>query len=231
MKKFLTWKTLALAVLAVLTLSFCFFIARPSTATNPTYQRMIELGFIDEVKSPAELGLDYLQQRPPELTAGLVENIRYVRDRAATQMTDNIAYAIPLATNEPFAAGQLRNDDGGTLNAHNLEGVGSVSTSGRPEAVTRRDLVNMFTAEANNGGTFASDLNSKETLLADASGSFLQTREIPVIDLIVRNKRNNRYYILPNIRVDSFCRDALNSVANRTYRRHNQNLRNLSIIR
>jgi len=231
MNKFLTWKTLALVMLAALTLTFCFFIARPSTATNPTYQRMIELGFVDEVKSPAELGLDYLQQRPPELTAGLVDNIRYERDRAATQMTDNIAYAIPLGTNTPFAAGQLRNDDGGTLNAGNFEGVGSVTPAGRPESVTGRDVVEMFTAEANNGGSFASDLDSRETLLADASGSFLQTQRIPVIDLIVRNKRNNRYYLLPKIRVDSFCRDALNAVSNHTYRRHNRDLRNLRILR
>lgn len=231
MNKFLTWKTLALVMLAALTLSFCFFITRPSTATNSTYHKMIELGLIDEVTSPAELGLDYLQQRPPELAAGLVESIRRVGRDAEVQMTDDFTYAIPLGTNRPFPVGQLRNDDGSTVNARNTEGVGFVNTAGQPEPFTGRDAVEMIHTEANNGGTFDTALNTREILVADANGSFLQTRRVAVIDLIVYNKRNRKHYLIPNVRVDSFCRDTLNAVSNRTYRRHNRDLRNLRILR
>jgi len=238
MKKLLSWKSLALLLLAVMGISVSIFLAQPSQAKSANYQRMIELGFIDEVKSPEELGLDYLQQKPPELIAGLVDNIRYTRDLAETQMTDNIAYAIPLGTDEPFAARQLRNDDGETigqvennrgrtLSARNLDAVGTLNPSGQSEPITRRDAVQMFTQEANNGGSFDANAGSRQTIIADASGSFLQARRIAIIDLIVRDRRNSRQYLVPNIRVDTFCRDALNSVRNRSYRRYNGNLRRI----
>jgi len=227
MKKLLSWKSLALVLLTVTGISVSIFLAQPSQAKSANYQRMIELGFIDEVKSPEELGLGYLRQKPPELIAGLVDQIRYTSDLAETQMTDNIAYAIPLGSNAPFAAGQLPDDDGGTLNAVNLEAVGNLTRSGQPEPILGRDAINMFDQEAANGGRFSANADSEQTIVADASGSFFQARRIAIVDLIVRNKRNNRYYLLPNIRVDTFCRDALNSVRNRSYRRYNGNFRGL----
>ncbi|MEQ9486966.1 hypothetical protein [Coleofasciculus sp. F4-SAH-05] len=237
MKKLVSWKNLAIVLLACIGIGFSVFAAQPSKATSANYQRMIELGFIDEVKSPEELGLEYLRQKPPELTASLVDNIKYTRELAGTQMTDNISYAIPLGTNSPFAAGQLRNDDGGTINAANFEGVGSVTNSAEPEPVTGGDVVEMFTVEERNGGSFDIGSGSRQTLVADASSSFFQARRVAIIDLIVRDKRNGRYYLLPNVRVDSFCRDALNSVRNQTFHRHNAyevrklNLRRLRSLR
>ncbi|NEQ67567.1 MAG: hypothetical protein F6K21_19085 [Symploca sp. SIO2D2] len=231
MKKLLSWKSLALVLLAVMGISLSILLAQPSQATSANYQRMIELGFIDEVKSPEELGLGYLCEGPPERTGSLIDRIRYTRDLAETQMSDNIAYSIPLGSNAPFAVGQLRNDDGGTLNSTNIEATGYSTRSGQPEPFTGRDTINMFTEEVRNDGSFDVDsvgsCGSKQTVVTDASSSFLQARRIAVIDLIVRDKRNSKYYLLPNIRVDSFCRDALNSVYNRTYRRFNGNLRRL----
>jgi hypothetical protein len=231
MKKLVSWKNLAIVLLAFIGIGLSVFVAQPSKATSANYQRMIELGFIDEVKYPEELGLEYLHQKPPELTASLVDNIKYTRDLADTQMTDNISYAIPLGTNSPFAAGQLRNDDGGTINAANFEGVGTVTNSGEPEPVTGRDAVRMMDEEIRHNGSFDNvSLSDKQMLMADASGSFLQARRVAYIDLIVQDRQSGRYYLFPKIRVDSFCRDALNSVHNRTFHRYNGDLGRLRIL-
>lgn len=229
MKKFNSWRNLALILLAIFGLSFSIFFNQPSNATQDNYERMIELGFIDEVITPEELGLDYLHRRPPQLNAGLVDAIREVGDAAQAQMTDDIQVAIELGTDSPFGSGVLSGDNNyAGQNVSIFEEVGYVDNSGQPEPVTGGDLVEMIYTEANNGGSFDSALKTREMLVADASGSFLQTRRISVIDLIVRNRNNNRYYLLPNVRVDSFCRDALNAVSNRTWRRNYVNLGRLS---
>ncbi|NEQ65223.1 MAG: hypothetical protein F6K21_06945 [Symploca sp. SIO2D2] len=85
----------------------------------------------------------------------------------------------------------------------------------------------MFNAAVRNGGTLGTNADSRQTIVADASGSLIQARRITMIDLIVRNKDDDRYYLLPDIRIASFCRDALNSVANRTFRRYKSDLRRL----
>lgn len=226
MKTLKFWRNFALILLAIVGITGSILVTQPSNATNNKYEQMIELGFIDEVKTPEELGLDYLHRRPPELTAGLVDSIRREADSARTQMTDNIQVAIPLNTNNPFANGSLPGDNNyDARNVSNYEGEGYVE-AGRPQPFTGTDAVGMITAEANNGGSFGI-LNPREMRVADASGSFLQARSVAVIDLIVRNKNNGRYYLLPNVRVDSFCRDTLNAVHNRTWTRSTINVRNL----
>ncbi|NEQ65222.1 MAG: hypothetical protein F6K21_06940 [Symploca sp. SIO2D2] len=227
MKKLLSWKSLALALLGVMGISVSIFLAQPSQATSANYQRMIELGFIDGVKSPEELGLDYLRQKPPELTAGLVDEIRYINNDAKNLLNLNANYAIPLGTRSPIQARVLPNDNGGTLNATNCEAVGYFTQGGQPKSFTGKEAIDMFTAEERNGGSFDIVSGEQQNLVADASSSFLQAQRIAIIDLIVRDKRNGAYYPLRNIRVDSFCRDALNAVANRTYRRYNGNLRSI----
>lgn len=225
LKTIRTWKTLALLLLAVIAVYWSVFLPQTSTATSANYQRMIELGLIDEVKSPEELGLGYLHHRPPELTASLVDNIRTTTDVARTQTTDDLRYAIPIPSNEPYGVGSLANDNGQLTDLNYFEGIGTVTPSGQAEPVTGRDLIEMFTAEANNCGSFDYNcgrnnaLGERETIVADSSGLFAQTRRVSVIDLIVRNKRNGRRYLLPDVRVDSFCRDALNSIENRSWRR------------
>lgn len=225
MKQIRTWKTIALLLLAVIAVSWSVFLPQTSTATSANYQRMIELGLIDEVKSPEDIGLGYLHHRPPELTASLVDSIRTTTDKARTQLTENITMAIPLGTNEPYPAGSLANDEGQLLDSDDLEAIQYVNTSGQSEGITGRDSMGMFEEEVNNCGSYDYNcgrnnaLGERETLVADSRGLFAQTRRVSVIDLIVRSKRNGRLYLLPNIRVDSFCRDALNSIENRSWRR------------
>ncbi len=231
MNKLKSWRNLALILLAIFGLSFSIFLTQPSNATQANYERMIQLGLIDEVKTPEELGLDYLHRRPPQLTADLVDSIRQVRDDAETQWTDDIRVAIPLGENDPFPVGALPGDDDYEgINVSSFEETGYVDSSGQALPVTGGDVVDMFTQEANNGGSFDA-LKTREILVADASGSFLQARRVSVIDLIARNRRDGKYYLLPNVRVDSFCRDALNAVSNRTWRRNDVDVRRLNLRR
>ena len=222
-------KLLVLLVIGIILLSLLAVFIQPSDATRKRYEEMIETGFIDEVKTPEGLGLDYLHHRPHQLTAGLVEAIRGLRDEVGSQLSDDIAVIIPLGTDGPFGVGALRNDDNyGGRNVGYFEEIGYVDESGQPLPVTGGDLVDMFGTEANNGGSFDA-LKTREMFVTDASGSFLQARRVAVIDLICRNRQTDRYYLLPNVRVDSFCRDALNSVSERTWSRNDVDVRRLRI--
>lgn len=220
-------KILVLLVIGIILLSLLPIFIQPSDATRKRYEEMIEIGFIDEVKTPEELGLDYLHHRPPQLTSGLVDQIRDVRDEAESKLSDDIAVIIPLGTDGPFGIGELPDDnDYGGRNVGVFEEVGYVDSSGQPEPVTGGDVVEMMTAEANNGGSFDA-LKTREMLVTDASGLFWQARRVSVIDLICRNRQTGRYYLLPNVRVDSFCRDALNSVSEHTWYRNDVDVRRL----
>ena len=222
-------KILVLLVIGIILLSLLAIFIQPSNATHKRYERMIEIGFIDEVKTPEELGLDYLHHRPPQLTAGLVDQIRGLRDEAESQLSDDIAVAIPLGTDGPFTGALLNDDNYGGRNVGYLEEIGYVDNSGQPQPITGGDVVEMFSTEANNGGSFDAALKPREMLVTDASGLFSQARRISVIDLICRNRQTNRYYLLPNVRVDSFCRDALNAFSNRTWRENYVDVKNLRI--
>ena len=207
--------------MVVLGFSLSIFLAKPSDAVDARNQQMIELGLIDEVISPEDLGLDGLRYRPPQLNASLIDNLRRAQ-RAVAQLPENISVAVPLGTDSPVRTGELTRDNGdGRLNG-DLEAIGSVNHSGQIELITPKDEEGMFVNERLGGGTLIGEsFDEEQKLLADASGSFLQAQRVLVFDLVVRNRRNNKIYLVPNVVADAFCRDALNGVLNGTQRRSN----------
>jgi hypothetical protein len=83
----------------------------------------------------------------------------------------------------------------------------------------------MFSAAIQNGGNLPRinmTPETQENLLADAPGVFFQAKRIPVLDLIVRNVRTNRRYVVRNVNANVVERDALNAVLTRTLRRSNK---------
>ncbi len=231
MKKILSWKNLVFILLIGVGILGGIALSHPSTAKTISYQQMIELQIIDEVRSPKDLGLDYLHRRPPQLTASLIDNMRFARGKY--QETDNIALAIPLGDQSPVASGQLQSDNGvpPQIQGRDVEAIATVDPTGRPEGIVPRDAASMITEEERNGGTLdnvISRLSDREILVADASNLLTQTRRIRVIDLIVRDKRTNRIYLLPDVRADSFCRDVINAGVKRTFRPNQVNLRTIS---
>jgi len=145
---------------------------------------------------------------------------------------EDMTLAIPLGTNDPFTDVQSQNDDGETLNAINLEAVGTLNPSGQPEPITARDICEMFKASISLGCSLENfHQRQVQTMVSSLYpidiSPLIQARRIAVIDLVVRNKDNSKYYLVPNVRVDSFCRDALNSVHNDTFRQYDGNLSRL----
>ncbi|MDY6803995.1 MAG: hypothetical protein SXA11_09340 [Cyanobacteriota bacterium] len=228
MNKLFSWRTLALVLLVVVSVGGPITFSQPSTATSSNYQQMIELGIIDEVIEPEDLGLDYLHQRPPQLIS-LLGNMRTAQGKY--QETGDIEVAIPLGLVEPVGVGQLTSDNGVPSQAINasLEAIGSLTPSGQAEGTTAREAANMIAEEERRGGTLddIATLDNRETLVADASNILLQTRRVKVLDLIVRDRRTNRFYLLPRVRADSFCRDVINAGVRGLFSKNQINLRNL----
>jgi hypothetical protein len=135
-----------------------------------------------------------------------------------SEESEDINLAIPLESDNPSSIGQIPNDKGLDLaNAINFETVGYVDSSGQLHLITARDICDMIQAAMNSGGSF------------DASGSFLQARRVSIIDLIARNRRDGKYYLLPNVRADSFLRGTINAFVNSTWRKIDIDVRNLGI--
>ncbi len=213
-------RNLGLFVLAICTVSLSIFFAHPSDARSAQYQSMINLGLIDAVKTPHDLGLDYLQRTPPQLTASLMDAIGEAR--GTVQSTDNLNRKIPLPSpaNARVPTGVLPTTSGET---HRYQAVAAVNrSSGRPEPIDNRGLDQMFAAEQANGGSYnnrrASGSSSEQfSLVADTSGSFIQARKRLTIDLILDDTRTGERFLAPDINIDAFCRDGLNAVLDDTW--------------
>lgn len=222
LKKF---KVLGIYILIFLImLGLPLLLTDPSDAVNSRNQTMIELGLIDDVKSAEELGLEHLLQQPSQLNARLMDNLREAQDIVA-QDTANISVAVPLGTDRPVNVGDLTHDNGDSRLTGELDAIGVVTPGGEVEPITPGDERTMFENEEAGRGTLTAFDGSKQKLIADASGSWLQADRVLVFDLIVYKRDNNKVYLVPNVIGDAFCRDALNDVLlNGKQRRNRVNL-------
>lgn len=175
---------------------------------------MLKLDLIDQVRSPQDLGLDYLTQPQEQLMANLIDSIRYAEEEA-TQMTDNIEVAFDLGTNDPIRTGALR-DQGQLATRTGYEAIGLINHDGIPEPFTPYLLASMFNFEANNGGELVKTPEAEHNLIADARGIFVQAHRMPFFPLIVHEKFTDLVYLVPGVNPNAVCRDALNGVLNRT---------------
>lgn len=223
MMKNLRWAILGFFLVALIIVGFSFLHENPTVATVARNEQMVALSLIDEVKTPEELGLDYLNQEPEELLiADLVDNIRYA-DAQVAQMTENIQVAFELGTNSPIVIRAL--PDQGKLTRSGFEALGYIDSSGHAQAFTPLFLRAMFYVESNNGGQLVFTPDAQQILLTDASGTFLQAQRIPTLDLIVRTGLNkSKIYLVPRANANAICRDALNAVLNRQIRRFDSQL-------
>ncbi|NEQ65221.1 MAG: hypothetical protein F6K21_06935 [Symploca sp. SIO2D2] len=229
MKKHQLWYRLGLVGLALMTVSLSIFWAHPSDATSTRNQQMIELNLIDEVRSAKELGLDYLMQDSGQLRAefiyesldqmdefiyeslpmtqepaGILNNIRYAQAEIA-QVTQDINVAFELDMIDPADIEQH-------TRRNPYQAVGYIDSSGDTQSFTPAILAGMFNIEANNGGFLVAMPEAEQTLVGDASGTFLQSQRVPNIDLIVYSKREDKLCLIPRVNANAVCRDAIKSV-------------------
>lgn len=222
--KNLKWTTLGFFLVTVIFVVISFLHENPTVATVARNEQMVALSLIDEVKTPEELGLDYLSQEPEEfIIADLMDNIHYA-DAQVAQMTENIQIAFELGTNSPIVIRAL--PDQGKLTRSGFEALGYIDSSGHAQAFTPLFLRAMFYVESNNGGQLVLTPDAQQILVTDASGAFLQAQRIPTLDLIVRTgfKSSSKIYLVPRANANAICRDALNAVLNRKIRRFDSQL-------
>jgi hypothetical protein len=232
-------KYLGIICVAILTLVVSIFLSHPSNATNSQYKKMIALGLIDAVKTPHELGLDYLQQTPPILVAGLMDNIH--KANGIVQNTSNISVKIPMPSADNATVPTGYRTPAGTLTrstaghsgggntiapqANRYRALSSINRrNGLPERIRTPQLGTMFTAEARGNGDINRGVRAnknlpkdKSFLVADASGLFAQEQEINVFDLVLYDTWDGQTYLVPEVGANAFCRDSLNAVLEDTW--------------
>jgi hypothetical protein len=210
------FKNIFLVIIAGLALSLSVVLAQPSDATGAKYQTLIDRGLVNGVRTPQELGLAYLQQEPVQLIAdNSILNSIYLAEETVAILPEDIPLRFDLGTNYPIRTRQLQ--DGGELTTKTgYDAVGYVERSGNTKSFNAPFLRTMFAVEARNGGNLAMTPKAQHILVADASRRFWQASRIPTIDLIVHSKQANQLFILRNANANAVCRDAVNSVLNRT---------------
>ncbi len=221
MKKLTSWKNLS-----ILAIAFVAFVASiilthsPTEARTSQYQQLIEQGVIAGIVEPEELGLGYLRHEPVELAAdsSLLEAIQYAEEEVAV-MPEDIPLMFPGGSNSPIRIGQIPDDTGTPGSATGVVIVAFLNRNGEANNFTAGGLEGMFDTEYHNGGNLTFNSETQNILVADASGSFLQARRIPVLNLIVVNPRDGRRYLVERVNANAVCRDGVNSVHNHTLRR------------
>jgi hypothetical protein len=220
MKKLKLFGILGLLSLTVIAFCLSIVLAQPSDAVGTKYQKLIELGIVDAVVTPQEVGLDYLQQESIRISAdpSLIASI-YTAQQETSVMPEDIPLEFKSGTNAPVHIGALSDDTGTPAEANNVVAQGFVDQNGQPRNLTPGSLGSMFDLERRNDGNLPRTASAENILLADASGTFLQAKRIPVMDLIVFNPQNRRRYVVRRVNANAVCRDALNAVLTRNLRR------------
>ncbi|MEK0191229.1 MAG: hypothetical protein EA000_13175 [Oscillatoriales cyanobacterium] len=210
------FKKIFLVIIAGLALLLSVLLAQPSDATGAKYQTLIDRGLVNGVRTPQELGLAYLQQEAVQLIAdNSILNSIYLAEERVAILPEDIPLRFDLGTNYPIRTRQLQ--DGGELTTKTgYDAVGYVDRSGNTKSFNAPILRAMFAVEARNGGNLAMTPKAQHILVADASRRFWQASRIPTIDLIVHSKQANQLFVLRNANANAVCRDAVNSVLNRT---------------
>ncbi|MGK7905216.1 MAG: hypothetical protein AB4352_28165 [Hormoscilla sp.] len=236
MKKFKVWGTLALLFIAGVAVSFSIFTAQPSNAIIARNQNMIDLGLIDGILTPEEMGLEYLGEatEPIEISRGLIDTLRRVPEELAVDFEGNEPLGVDLGTAFPIQFGVL--PDGGQLASSEFTGIAYIDNSGQPQPITPDDIGEMAAQEAAKGGLFtdgtliedaknegliAFKVKAEHSLVADASGMLIGQRRVPVVSLIVHNRSNKHNYLVNKVNVNALCRDAVNGAVRHRLRRIN----------
>ncbi|NJL41465.1 MAG: hypothetical protein HC840_11835 [Leptolyngbyaceae cyanobacterium RM2_2_4] len=224
-------KKLALLSVAILVTALSIFWGNHANAvtSSPTIPGLI-------VRTPAEMGLEYLQEPIPRPIASLVDSI-IPAARERVQRSDNIQVAVLIprrGTVTPVAnrAGlsgtpnsltvinpTTGREDVTNLRPQQLAVVGNRMPDGRVEALTPTSLDGMFAEEARRGGSFRNPprtannlIHEHEYLVADASGQYAQANAILTFTLIAIDQDSGDVLEIPGVEADSFCIDALNAV-------------------
>ncbi|MCG9886393.1 MAG: hypothetical protein MH825_12645 [Cyanobacteria bacterium] len=224
-------KKLALLSVAILITALSIFWGNHANAvtSSPTIPGLI-------VRTPAELGLEYLQEPIPRPIANLVDSI-IPRARELVQRSDNLQLAVLIprrgtVTPEANRAGLsgtpnrlvVENQTTGRRNTINLRQqqlavVGNRTRDGRAEVLTPSSLDSMFAEEARRGGSFRNPprtannlIHEHEYLVADASGQYAQANATLTFTLIAIDQDSGNVLEIPGVEADSFCIDVLNAV-------------------
>jgi len=210
------------AFLGVIAFCLTIALAKPSNAVSSEYQKLIDLGIVDAVATPKELGLEYLQKETVH-----IDRDKSVMDALSTA-SDVLSgleqfqpVSFPAGTNYPLATGAM----GATPNppdATNVQIQGYLNRNGEAKNWSAEDGKKMVSSEISNGGNLATnntDLSAYYNVAFDSSGILKQARRVPTMAIIVYDPRTRRRLAVPNINANAVCRDLVNATLTGNLRR------------
>lgn len=223
MKKLKPLYFLGIIGMAILAFTISVFFSQPSTATSINYQKMINLGLVDGIRTPQELGLDYLQREPQQLlSANIMEYIGRSRTQNA-RLPENLPLKYPIATNAPITTSQMPGQVRRPSNSTSIVGVVNRQTS-QPAPITRSINDGMLGIEQARGGNIGLTPGLRSILVADTSGRFLQAQHPITLDIIIYDEDSGKRWIVPDVVANAVCRDMINAFENGTVSVNNTSL-------
>lgn len=180
-------------------------------------------------KTPKELGADYMPM------------VRKARETVA-RLQPTMQIKFPLGVDYPIVINPKTEKEktntitpekreGNFLSQRQLEILGVVDISGKPQPINPNDLLEMFDVHLRglNPDSLSNAFANKTIPVVDAQGSDTQNQKVLVLDLIVIEPTTEQIYLVPSVAAIAILRDALNAALNDTITQNNYNISQLRL--
>ena len=200
---------------ALLSFFIAILLGELSGATEVNVQGLVSPGIVGRVSTDYKLSRYNLEPQLVEIPLDYIDEI----DRAIQELSaipEDTPIAFPVGTNHPIRIGDIPNDDGSLAEVDGAELVGFVDNTGQPKTFTTGDAISILRISISNGNR-VTNCETQFMIVADATGSFLQARRVPVFNIIVQ--RRGQRFVVPNVNAYAVLRDLINAVLNGSLKR------------
>ncbi len=143
-------------------------------------------------------------------------------------MSPDTPVKFPLGVNSPIGGEKAKSKANSSPNSTQLEAIGYVDKSGESKAITAADILEMIDSQTDALYNEIVSIKPK-ILVVNASNTFAQQTNGPVIDLIGYNPQTSQAYILPDVKLTYVCRDAINAALNGQLQRNDYDMSSLGL--
>lgn len=172
----------------------------PTVAATPQGQYQLPASQPQNPTTPQPINPTDLQKIMQEAKANLL------------QLSADEALKFPLGVNNPL---KRDNASAGNSKSSKLEAIGFVDAVRSPKPLKRDDLMQLLMVNINYRTSLI--INNSLILVTNRSADLAQNGgEVPVIDLIVKNTEDGKFYLIPRVTVNHLVIDAVNAAFNKT---------------
>jgi hypothetical protein len=204
-------------LMAICTVIICQYLGEvPTQATIPTVNQ-IQLSELNNLNG---LEVEYLPEKTSFMIADseLMDNSITAAEEAVAVMPEDLPVKFPLGTNSRIRITQVDSEGQKTI-LNKVEAVAFINNDGETTNFTPMWMGKMFAVEKANNGKIVVNADSEELSITDASGDYNQSRRVPNMNIVVRDRVSDRKFVLKHLSANGICQDALFAVVNHKLRR------------